>query len=263
MSFAQIGGLVLHHETRVGDREPAIAFVNSLGTDFRVWDAVMPRLGEGRTTLRHDKRGHGLSALGEVPTSIDELAHDLATLIDRQIQRPALIVGLSIGGMIAQALADRRPELVRGLVLMDTGHKIGTVEMWNNRIATVDAHGIAGLSDAILERWFAKSFHAERAIELAGWRHMLERTPVGGYMACSAAIRDCNLTERTRELRVPTLCMVGREDGSTPVALVRELHGLIADSELEIIENAGHLPCVEQPERVCARIERFIAERLS
>ena len=130
-------------------------------------------------------------------------------------------------GMIAQALARARPDLVRGLVLMDTAHKIGTAEMWNERIAAIRAGGIASIADAILARWFSPAFHRDQPAELAGWRNMLTRTPVEGYLGCCAAIRDADLTEAARGLAVPTLCMVGDQDGSTPPELVAELAGLV------------------------------------
>ena len=137
------------------------------------------------------------------------LAEDLARLLDARQARQAIVCGLSIGGMIAQALASARPDLVRGLVLMDTAHKIGTAEMWGERMAAIRAGGIASIADAILVRWFSPDFHAHRAAELAGWRNMLSRTPVEGYLGCCAAIRDADLTAATRALAVPTLCMVG------------------------------------------------------
>ena len=144
--------------------------------------------------------------------------------------------------MIAQALASARPDLVRGLVLMDTAHKIGTPEMWGERIAAIRAGGIASIADAILARWFSPDFHAHRAAELAGWRNMLTRTPVEGYLGCCAAIRDADLTAAARALSVPTLCMVGDMDGSTPPDLVAELAGLVPDAQLVTIAGAGHLP---------------------
>ena len=162
--------------------------------------------------------------------------------------------------MIAQALAGARPDLVRGLVLMDTAHKIGTPEMWGERIDAIRAGGIASIADAILTRWFSPDFHAQRAAELAGWRNMLTRTPVEGYLGCCAAIRDADLTATARALAVPTLCMVGDLDGSTPPALVAELAGLVPGARLVTIAGAGHLPCVEQPEAVAQAMLAFFEE---
>ena len=180
---------------------PLLVFVNSLGTDLRVWDALLPRLADRFCCVRYDKRGHGLTDATPGPYSIDGLAEDLARLLDARGAKGVLVCGLSIGGMIAQALTAARPDLVRGLVLMDTAHKIGTAEMWSERIDAIRAGGIGSIADAILSRWFSASFHRDRPDELAGWRNMLTRTPLDGYLACCAAIRDADLTAAARSDR--------------------------------------------------------------
>ena len=89
---------------------------------------------------------------------------------------------------------------------------------------------------------------------------MLTRTPLDGYLMACRAIRDADLTEQAGQIKVPTLCVVGDEDGSTPVALVRELSSLIPGAKLEIIAGAGHLPCIERPDVVCNLIGAHIRE---
>jgi pimeloyl-ACP methyl ester carboxylesterase len=111
-----------------------------------------------------------------------------------------------------------------------------------------------------MERWFARDFRERRRDELAGWRNMLTRTPVEGYAAVCAAIRDADLTASTGTLRVPTLCLVGDEDGATPPALVEELSRLIPGASYVVVPTAGHLPCVEQPEVVARAILEFAGE---
>ena len=260
MAFRRCNGIVVHHAVAGDPSLPAMVFANSLGTDLRVWDALLPHLAGRFRLVRYDQRGHGLTDLGAEPFGIDLLADDLAALLDGLGVGRAVVVGLSIGGMIAQRLAAARPELVRALVLMDTAHRIGTAETWRARIEAVEAGGIAGIADAILERWFAAGFRATRPDELAGWRNMLVRTPEEGYLGCCAALRDADLTAATRALRVPTLCLVGEEDGATPPALVRELAGLIAGARFHVVPEAGHLPCVERPDAVAAAIDGFIRE---
>ena len=89
------------------------------------------------------------------PYAMEQLAADLARLLDARGASGVVVCGLSIGGMIAQALATARPDLVRGLVLMDTAHRIGTPEMWDERIGAIRAGGIPSIADAILMRWFS------------------------------------------------------------------------------------------------------------
>jgi 3-oxoadipate enol-lactonase len=258
MAFGRFNHRLLHFRDDSQQRERTIVFANSLGTDLRIWDDVVVRCAGDFRTLRYDFRGHGLSEAPPAPYVIDDHVSDLAALLDARGIEGAIVVGLSVGGMIAQALAARRPALVRLLVLCDTAHKIGTPEMWNARIAAIRKDGLASIADALLERWFSSEFRQTRPADLAGYRNMLTRTPVEGYTGTCAALRDADLTETTSRLAQPALCLVGEEDGATPPELVRSLSALIPGAAFETIPGAGHLPCVEQPNMLWARIEAFI-----
>lgn len=259
MNSVKIADLTSHVVDEGDATGPAVVFANSLGTDLRVWDAVLPLLPAGLRLVRYDKRGHGLSEANAGPWSIAALADDLAGILDARGVRGAVVVGLSVGGMIAQSLAVRRPDLVRALVLMDTAPKIGEAAMWNARIDAVETAGIAPLAGAILERWFTARFRAEDP-SFPLWRAMLVRTPAAFYAATCGAIRDADLTADTAALRLPVLAMVGDADGSTPPDLVRAMAGLIEGARFEVIEDAGHIPGVEQPEAVARLIGEFLKE---
>ena len=260
MPFVKVNGGVTHFLDEGPRDAPPIVLTNSLGTDFRIWEElVRPTVGR-RRIVRYDKRGHGLSQLGAGPASIADYAADLAGLLDRLTVRSATIVGLSIGGLIAQELVRLRPDLVRSLVLCDTAHRIGTQESWNARIHAVEAGGIEAIADGLMGLWFSKDYRTTSRDSVAGWRAMLTRTPVEGYLAACRAIRDADLTEQARRIAVPTLCIVGDEDGSTPPPLVRELSALIPGASLEVIGGAGHLPCIDRPEPLRKLIESHVAE---
>jgi 3-oxoadipate enol-lactonase len=258
MAFGRFNHQLLHFQDENPQRERTIVFANSLGTDLRIWDNVVAHCAGDFRTLRYDLRGHGLSEAPPAPYAIDDNVSDLAALLDACGIKAAVVVGLSVGGMIAQALAARRPDLVRLLVLCDTAHKIGTPEMWNARIAAIRKDGIESIAGALLERWFSSEFRRTRPEDLAGYRNMLTRMPVEGYTGACMALRDADLTQTASRLAQPTLCLVGEADGATPPELVRSLSALIPGSGFEIIPGAGHLPCVEQPNMLWARIEAFI-----
>ncbi|MBD0415500.1 3-oxoadipate enol-lactonase [Oryzicola mucosus] len=259
MQFTSIGGVTLHysfHDAGVG--RPLLVFINSLGTDFRIWDAVSLRFAGDYSILLYDKRGHGLSDLGPTPYSIDDHVDDLRGLIDHIGAKDIIVCGLSVGGLIAQKLATRRPQQIKALVLCDTAHKIGSAEMWNGRIAAIESGGMEPLADGILERWFTPAFRETRRDELAGCRNMLIRQSAAGYAATCAGIRDADQTELVKSLDVPTLCVVGDQDGSTPPELVKSMADLIPGARFEIIADAGHIPCIEQPEALVALIGDFL-----
>ena len=258
MQIATLGSVKLHwREDGDPDGRPVV-FANSLGTDLRLWDDVLPLLPKGLRLVRFDKRGHGLSSAPDGPYSIEGLAGDAAELLDRLGVRNCVFVGLSIGGMIGQALAAARPDLVGALVLSNTAAKMGDPEMWASRIGAIRAEGIAGIADAVLERWFSNAFLESDALE--AWRNMLTRTPATGYIGCCEAIAAADLTEMTRGLALPTLGIAGSEDGASPPELVAATTALIPGSAFHVIEGAGHLPCVETPAAFADLLIRFIEE---
>lgn len=259
MQAIEVNGLAFHVETAGVRGAPAVVFANALGTDLRIWDAVVPLLPAGLHVIRYDMRGHGLSGGGPGPWRIEDFAGDLAGILDTLGVTAAAVVGLSVGGLIAQALAARRPDLVRVLVLSGTAAKIGDAAGWNERIAVVSGRGIAALADSLLERWFSPEFRAGDP-SFALWRNMLLRSPLDGYLATCGAIRDADLTESTRALRLPTLAMAGELDGSTPPELVRATAALIPGARVETIPGAGHLPGVERPDVVAGLIDGFLRE---
>lgn len=263
MAFGLFNRQLLHFKDENARQPRTIVFANSLGTDFRIWDDVIARLADGWRILRYDLRGHGLSDAPPAPYSIDDHISDLAALLDARKIEHAVLVGLSVGGMVAQGLAAKRHDLVRALVLCDTAHRIGTADTWNARIEAIRKGGIASIADAILERWFSSGFRKTRTGDLAGYRNMLIRTPVEGYVGTCAALRDADLTDVACGLSQPALCLVGEEDGATPPELVRSLSALMPKAGFEIVPNAGHLPCIEQPDILASRIEAFARENLS
>ena len=143
-----------------------------------------------------------------------------------------------------------RPEHVAALVLCDTAAKIGTDASWNQRIAEVQRGGIDAIADSVLEQWFTADFRDNRSAELAGMRAMLTRTPIEGYLAACGALKRADLRPYAGRIQAPTLCLVGDEDGSTPVSLVKETAALIPGARFEVIEGAGRLPNVEKPKVV-------------
>ncbi|EPE94492.1 3-oxoadipate enol-lactonase [Rhizobium grahamii] len=259
MQFARINDIAIHYQLIGGPADkPVIVFSNSLGTDFRIWRDVIVRLAGDFGIIVYDKRGHGLSDVGQVPYSIEDHASDLAGLLELLSVKTAFICGLSVGGLVAQALYKARPDLVQGLILCDTAHKIGTTEGWNARIATVETKGIESIVDGIMKLWFTPAFRRPENTPYHGYHNMLVRQPVEGYIATCEAIRDADYTNAAGKIRVPTLCVVGDQDGSTPPDLVKSTANLIPGAHFEIIRDAGHIPCVEQPEALTALIRAFI-----
>lgn len=250
----------MHYRIDGSETGPTVIFANSLGTDLRLWDAVLPLLPAGLRLIRYDKRGHGLSdvAAGVAGVSAESLAADAIALIEAAARGPVIFVGLSIGGVIAQAVAAARPDLLRAVVLSNTAARLGSAESWQARIDAIEANGIGSIADAVMERWFAPAFRATPALAL--WRNMLVRTPADGYVAACRALATADLTAQTAALRLPALVIGGTEDGATPPDLVQATAALIPGAACRLIEGAGHLPCAEAPADFAALLSPFLKD---
>ena len=260
MAFARVNGIVLHHHVLGPSGRPALVFINSLGSDLRIWEEVAPAFTERFRVVLYDKRGHGLSDAPPAPYTIDDHTDDLLSLLGHLGIEEASLVGLSVGGMIAQRMAVRFPGRVQSITLCCTAAKIGTPELWAERIGSVETGGIESVADSVLQRWFTPRFHETRANDLAGWRNMLVRTPARGYAGTCAAIRDADLRQDAGRIAVPTLCVAGDQDGSTPADVVKGTADLIPGARFELIDGAGHIPCVEKPTELSGLIKQHLQE---
>lgn len=261
MHFARLNGVVLHHQVIGGPKgKPPLVFINSLGSDFRIWRDVIVRMVGEYPVVTYDKRGHGLSEIGDRPVAIDDHARDLCALLDHLHLSGAVLVGLSIGGMIAQMTASMRPDLVSAMVLSSTSYKIGTPALWDQRIETIQSKGMGVAGDAIRERWFTADYRAQHPDDVTGYVNMVARTPLAGYVGSCAAIRDANLHDIAETLAVPVSCVVGDQDLSTTPDVVLDLARTIPGARYDVIKDAGHLPCIDQPVALADIIKAFVAD---
>lgn len=258
MQIAEFKDVRIHWREDGNPGGRPVVFANSLGTDFRLWDKIIPLLPQDLRLIRWDKRGHGLSSCPKPPYTMGALVRDAEQLLDYLDVRDCVFVGLSIGGLIAQGLAVKRLDQIRALVLSNTGAKIGTADMWQDRIGTLRQSGIEAVADQILERWFSRDFRDTSEFE--AWKNMLIRTPLDGYVGCANAISGTDFYTPTSGLRLPTLGIAGSEDGATPPDLVRETADLVPGSKFELIRRAGHLPCVEAPQEYADILTAFLKE---
>ncbi|MBD0376092.1 MAG: 3-oxoadipate enol-lactonase [Bacteroidota bacterium] len=260
MTFANVNDIILHYKWIDTGREKTLVFINSLGTDFIIWDEVVERLEEHGNILLFDKRGHGLSDVATSENGLEDYTGDLWQLLLHLEIEKCIPVGLSVGGIIAQLLTYRHPEVVEKLVLCDTRHKIGFPELWNNRIQQIKEQGLKSISEDLMKRWFAPPFHQSSPAVVQGCRNMVERCDPAGYVQTCEGIRDADTTEAAKRIRQKTLCIVGSEDKSTTPEEVKALADLIEGSRFETIEGSGHIPCVDNPERLSKLIIDFINE---
>ena len=152
MNILQTNDIAIHWREDGDPGGAPVVFANSLGTDLRLWDALLPLLPQGLRLIRYDLRGHGLTSCPEAPYDMDTLVGDAEALVRKLVDGPCVFVGLSIGGMIGQGLAARGTVPLRGLVLSNTAARLGTPEAWGARIDAIRAGGLDAITDAVMER---------------------------------------------------------------------------------------------------------------
>ncbi|WP_039017843.1 3-oxoadipate enol-lactonase [Halocynthiibacter namhaensis] len=261
MPFAEVNGTRLHYLDEGPRGGAPLVMLHALGTNLRLWDAVLPHLPDGLRIIRVDLRGHGQSDAPPAPYSMGALVRDVEGLLDHLKLRNVMLCGLSLGGMIAQGLAVKRLDQIRSLVLAGTAAKIGMPQLWNDRINAVHKHGLSELADDIAKHWFLRKGRDFVPPDgLPDWRGMLISTSVDGYTGCAAAVSGTDFYTPTSGLRLPTLGLVGIDDRATPPDLMRETIDLIPGSRFEIIRKAGHLTCAEQPEAFAVYLSGFIQD---
>jgi 3-oxoadipate enol-lactonase len=231
---------------------------NSLMSNYDMWDWTVPALADRYRVLRYDTRGHGRSATTPGPYSIEMLSDDAAGLLDALGIGAAHIVGLSMGGMIAQQLGARYPEKVLSLALCDTASEMPPRSLWQERLEIARTQGTAGLVDATIKRWFTEPFIERAPGDIAKVRAFILGTGAEGYIACASAVRDLAQTTMLLKIKAPTLVMTGRLDPACSVDQATVLHRVIAGSQLVILEDAAHLANIEQPQAFNRALRGFI-----
>lgn len=237
---------------------PVLVLSNSLMSNYTMWDDTVGALTDRYRVLRYDTRGHGRSGVTPGPYSIASLAEDLIALLDALNVKRAHVVGLSMGGMIAQYVGANHPERVLSLGLCNTASEMPPRSTWAARIESAQQGGIGALADGTIQRWFREGFTQRSPEKINTVRQMILATPLEGYIACASAVRDMAQTTMLLKIKAPTLVMTGRQDPACTVEQGTVLHRMIDGSKFEIIEDAAHLSNIEQPEVFNRNLRQFL-----
>jgi 3-oxoadipate enol-lactonase len=242
---------------------PVVTLSHSLATNIDMWQPQLPALDSRFRVLRFDTRGHGATDAPPGPYTLEQLAEDAHALLQKLGIGRTHFVGLSMGGMIAQALALRHPDVLESLVLCDTSSRVPpeAYPVWDERIRVAEVQGMESHVEPTIARWFTPGFIAQRPAVVDKVRQMIRGTNVRGYVGCSQAIRMLNFTDQLHRIKLPTLVIVGEDDPGTPVAAARTIHEQIAGSRLVVLTSASHLSNIEQAAAFNEAVTGFLAER--
>ncbi|MDX6743713.1 alpha/beta hydrolase [Actinocorallia sp. A-T 12471] len=211
-----------------------------------------------------DLRGFGGSVLGAAEPSVDTMADDVAALLKSKNIPRAVIGGLSMGGYVAMALCRRHPERVRGLVLADTKATADPDAARENRLRMAErltAEGsVAALTEEVLPKLVGPTTMRQRALVYGRIRGLVQATPPkAAAWAQRAMAGRPDSTETLRSVRVPTLVIVGAEDGITTEADARHMADALPNAELHVIPRSGHLTSIEQPDLFNQSVADFVS----
>jgi 3-oxoadipate enol-lactonase len=243
-------GIDINYELTGREGAPVVMLSHSLASSMVMWNPQLGSLEPHFKVLRYDMRGHGRSEAPDGAYTLEMLAEDAVALLDALGIDAVDFVGLSIGGMIGQALALNHGDRLESLALCDTSAVMPAEAqpILQQRIALARQNCMADQVDGTLERWFTPQYLKANPPEVEMIRQQIKATPLAGYIGCSEALRGLNYLERLSEITPPTLIVVGEEDPGTPVAASEAIHERIAGSQLVILPSARHLCNIEQAE---------------
>ncbi|WP_076997722.1 alpha/beta fold hydrolase [Variovorax sp. KK3] len=228
---------------------PFVVLSHALGCDLHMWDGVAEVLARAHTVLRYDHRNHGASEKVPGPLTIEHLADDAAEMIARETDgEPVHFVGLSMGGMTAQALAAKHPQLLRSIVIANSSAHYPDRTPWRTRVETVQAQGVAAIAPGAVARWLTPVYATTpEGAEAARRLHdTLVATDAAAYVASCDAVAAIDFRESNRAICTPTLVIAGNQDEATPPAMSEAMVEAIPGAKLARID-AAHLSAVERP----------------
>ncbi|AUT44868.1 3-oxoadipate enol-lactonase [Achromobacter sp. AONIH1] len=257
MSYADLSQARLYYVIDGPADAPVLVLSNSLGTCADMWARQVPELSKHFRVLRYDTRGHGKSSIPDGEYRFEQLAGDIAELLDSLGIARAHFCGLSMGGPTGIALALAHPERVDSLILCNTAARIGSAEGWTTRINAVAEQTLEKMAPALVERWLTDGYRAAEPGLSQVLVDMLRRTPDAGYSRNCAALRDADYRDRVAAIRARTLVISSTHDLAATPAQGRELAAAIPGARYVELDTS-HISNWERPEEFNRAVLGFL-----
>ncbi|MEJ3655481.1 3-oxoadipate enol-lactonase [Actinomycetes bacterium KLBMP 9759] len=241
--------------------KPVLLLSNSIGTDLHMWDGQVPAFSEHFRVLRYDGRGHGASDAPAGPYSLDRLGRDVLELLDALDIQRVHVLGLSLGGIVAQWLGIHVPERVERLVLSNTAAYLGPPRQWDRPIADLlAAPDMAATTEMFLRNWFPWHMLEGGNEVVEGFRRTLLATSREGVAGSWAAVRDYDLRRTATLIRSPTLVVAGEHDTVTSADHGKELAAIVPGARFTLLPTV-HMANVEGEAEFLDAVLGFLTER--
>lgn len=249
MPHVKLGQNVIHYINR--GNGPLIVFLHAIGLDARWWEPFLKHFEADFRVVAIDLRGHGESSSARQPISLQDHAADIAGVIEN-LGSEAHVVGVSMGGMIAQYLAIQYPEKVLSLVLFSTMATLSqdARQAVARRGNPAVERGMSAVVHDTVERWVGK---ADKSLPFAiRCATQLMRQEPTSWAANWSAISQVNSIGKLSNLKCPTTVCTGSDDVSTPPAVASQIASALVSSpspvSIKIVDGAGHLGVFETPD---------------
>ncbi|MCA1643228.1 MAG: alpha/beta hydrolase [Acidobacteria bacterium] len=262
MTVRRVRGIEMAYE-EAGSGVPVV-LLHGFPFNRSLWREQIEVLKDTHRVVAPDLRGHGETEVATGPATMEEMARDVAALLDElRIERP-VVGGLSMGGYVALAFHRLFPRRVRALLLADTRAQADTEEGKRAREETAQralAEGMTAIADAMLPKLLAHTTHMKHPEAVERVREMILATkPEGAAAALRGMAERRDQTNYLANILQPTLVVVGSEDQLTPPADSEVMRREIRGSRLEVFEGAGHVSNVERPAEFNAALTKFLRD---
>lgn len=252
--LASINGINLYYNDIGKAESPPIVLIHGFPFSSKMWKGQTQMLQDIKKNLRiitYDLRGHGQSDIGDGQYTIELFVDDLIALLDYLKISRTILCGFSMGGYIALRAIERNPDRFDALVLCDTMSAADSNEAKirrANSIKLVKKEGVGRFAEGFLKAVFApQTFDTEPGIIDETRRIVLSNSSLGVCGALLAMAGRTDTTDAISKISVPTLILVGEQDAVTPPSAAKSMNAKIPNSNLHLIENAGHMSNLENP----------------
>lgn len=243
---------------------PAVVLLHAFPYDRAMWAPQVRGLSDEYRVITPDLPGFGGTPAPPGGWTVDAAADAVADTLDSLgLADPVVLAGLSMGGYVALAFARRHPRRLRGLILADTRAEPDSKDARAGRAKTAELakeNGAAAVFEDALPKQLCEVTRTGRPGVVAEARAIAGRQSVEGVVAALVALRDRpDARPGLRDIRLPTLVLVGEHDAITPLAAAEELVRGIAGARLEVLPAAGHLSNLETPDVFTGAVRAFLA----
>jgi 3-oxoadipate enol-lactonase len=251
------------HSRTDGRGERWVTFVTGIANDLTMWDGQLPALERDFRVLRYDLRGHGGSETTPGDYTIELLVDDLRRLLEAQRVQKTALVGLGLGGAIAQAFAIAHPDRLWALVPCCCRARMvpDFAAMWHKLRDTVRQNGLESIVEPTVQRWFSEDFKRAHPEVLESIRRMIRRTTQEGYLGVTAAFLGLDVEAGLGKISCPTLYVSGAEDKlGGPPPLMEGLSRRAKGARHVSVPGAAHIANIQNPEGFNAVLTDFLRE---